>query len=89
MIPEHLALIAEARSILLKALSQSELYRKNHLSVCLQLAQAANHALSLTIKLERGSASEQVDYAQLLEHQMVSVRACQATLTKLSQGVTQ
>lgn len=89
MTPEHLALIAEARSILLTALSQSERYRKEHLSACLQLAQAANHALSLAIKLERGAAAQQEDYAQLLEHQMVSVRACQATLTKLSQGVTQ
>jgi len=89
MIPEHLALIAEARSILLKALSDSEQYRKEHLSACLQLSQAASHALSLTIKLERGSAAEQINYAELLERQLVSVRACQATLTKLSQGVTQ
>lgn len=89
MTPEHLALIAEARSILLTALSQSERYQKEHLSACLQLSQAANHALSLTIKLERGSSAAQADYARRLEQQMVSVTGCLAVLKKLTQRVTQ
>ncbi|MTD27033.1 hypothetical protein [Erwinia sorbitola] len=89
MTPENLALVAEARSTILKALLDSEHYRNINLNACLQLSEAASHALSLTIKLERGSLADQENYAYLLEMQMVSLRACQGLLNKLTKKVTQ
>ena len=89
MAPEHLALVAASRSALLTALCDSEQFRTEHRAACLQLSQAANHALSLAITLERSPLAQQPDYAQLLEKQMVSVRACQAVLNKLTRRITQ
>lgn len=89
MAPEHLALVAASRSALLTALCDSEQFRTEHRAACLQLSQAANHALSLAITLERSPLAQQPDYAQLLEKKMVSVRACQAVLNKLTRRITQ
>jgi hypothetical protein len=89
MTPEYLFLVTESRSILLRALSESERYRKHYLSTCLELSQAASEALSLTLKLERAASAQQAHYAQRLEQQMAIVQTCQAALETLTQRVTQ
>ncbi|HBH66568.1 MAG TPA: hypothetical protein DDY51_18535 [Erwinia persicina] len=89
MAPEHLALVAASRSALLTALCDSEQFHSEHRAACLQLSQAAHHALSLAITLERSPLAQQDDYAQRLENQMVSVRTCQAALNKLTRRKTQ